>query len=55
MIARPDPRNDPLRELELTAADWMYVPKKVSYSLKAGPHGAVLCNVWYDEIPPEFT
>lgn len=28
---------------ELTAGDWMYIPKGAKYSMKAGPFGAAMC------------
>ncbi|MGZ3617909.1 MAG: cupin domain-containing protein [Ktedonobacteraceae bacterium] len=28
---------------ELTAGDWMYIPKGAQYSMKAGPFGAAMC------------
>lgn len=28
---------------ELTAGDWMFIPKDVPYSFEVGPHGAVMC------------
>ena len=41
--------------LEHTAGDWLYVPKKLPYSIISGAYGVLLCDVWYDEIPPEYT
>ncbi len=42
------------KDIELTAGDWMFIPKGKSYSFKVGPLGATMCYCYCCSCAPRL-